>query len=454
MSLSRLLYEWSKKVPTRTFLIGERTLTYEQASNEVAFRASNLSPGMTVAHIKFNSVDSVLDYLAVFWAGAKVISIDPLTSAEDLRFILEDSDPDIVVADKEIQDREKEVLKGYKVVERLPERQVFNKPYDYRDDEVGLVWYYAGIAGRTMQVLHSAERLELNGAALYKATGLKEVRSILTVPLAHVLGNSVLSVTLEAGGSMYVMRKFSVEEAEKAINDYSINFLATVPMVYDSFIEKGTMPLNSLELCISTAAPLFPSTVEGFKKKYGKQIVQQYGFTEGLVVTFQPPEYGDVISVGKPLPGAEVKVIKQDGTEAKPGEVGELWVKAPWLMLGYKYKEETERVFKDGWLRTGDLMTYDERGLFYFRGIVKRMLKYKGYPILPRDLEEMLKTHPLVEDVKVIGEDAGQLGQQPVALVKVKERRPGLEQELLDYVNRRVAFYKKLKAVRLVDRIE
>jgi long-chain acyl-CoA synthetase len=454
MSLSQLLYRWSKERPSQTFLVGERSLTYAQAAEEVAKRAASLSPGQTVVHLMYNSVESVLTHLAVFWAGAKVISVDPLTSAEDLRFILEDSNPDLVVVDKEIEEREKEYLKGFKVVNKLPEKNVYEKPYEYRDDEVGLVWYYAGIAGRTMQVLHSAKRLELNGAALYKATGLKDVRSILTVPLAHVLGNSVLSVTLEAGGSMYVMRKFSVEEAETAINQYNINFLATVPMVYDSFIEKGTKPLDSLELCISTAAPLFPQTVEGFKKKYGKQIVQQYGFTEGLVVTFQPVKDGDVISVGRPLPGAEVKVIKQDGSEAKPGEVGELWVKAPWLMLGYKYKEETERVFKDGWLRTGDLMTYDERGLFYFRGVVKRMIKYKGYPILPRDLEEILKTHPLVEDVKVIGEDAGQLGQQPVALVKAKERRPGLENELLDYVNRRVAFYKRLKAVRLVDRIE
>jgi Acyl-CoA synthetases (AMP-forming)/AMP-acid ligases II len=129
-------------------------------------------------------------------------------------------------------------------------------------------------------------------------------------------------------------------------------------------------------------------------------------------------------------------------------------VKAPWLMLGYKYRDETERVFKDGWLRTGDLMTYDERGLFYFRGVVKRMIKYKGYPIFPRDLEEILKTHPLVEDVKVIGEDAGQAGQQPVALVKVREKKEGLENELLEYVNRKVAFYKKLKAVKVVDKVE
>ncbi|MBP1357037.1 MAG: AMP-binding protein, partial [Sulfolobus sp.] len=123
-------------------------------------------------------------------------------------------------------------------------------------------------------------------------------------------------------------------------------------------------------------------------------------------------------------------------------------------MLGYKDPKETANVFSDGWLKTGDLMMMDERGLLYFKGVKKRMLKYKGYPIFPRDLEEILRTHPDVIDAKVLGEDAGQLGQQPVAKVMVKERRQGIEEELLNYVNSRVAFYKRLKKVYLVDKIE
>ncbi len=196
---------------------------------------------------------------------------------------------------------------------------------------------------------------------------------------------------------------------------------------------------------------MFPSTVNTFKSKYGKDIVQQYGFTEGLIITFQPKELAGVISIGKPLPGVEIKIVDNEGKENNEGE---LWVKAPWLMLGYKDREETARAFNEGWLRTGDLVRIDEKGLLYFRGIKKRMLKFKGYPIFPRDLEEILKTHPLVEDVKVVGEDAGNLGQQPVALVKVKELKTGIEDELLNYVNSRVAFYKRLKKVYVVDRIE
>jgi long-chain acyl-CoA synthetase len=454
MSLAQLVYKWYKENPQKPFILGEKQLTYEQAAQEISKRASSLSPGDTVFHLMFNSAESVLTYLASYWAGAKVVSVDPLTSSEDLKYLLEDSQPDIVVTDEEILQREKEVLKNYRVVTKLETKEVFVKPYEYADNEVGLIYYYAGIVGRTLQVLHSAERVELNSASLYKATRLKNITSVLTVPLAHVLGNSVLGVTLEAGGSMYIMRKFDAKELSNVIEKYSVNYLSTVPMVYDSLNNLESANLSSLELCVSTAAPLFPTTVNTFKQKFGKQIVQQYGFTEGLVLTFQPLEYANVISIGKPLPEVEIKIVKDDGKEVKPGEVGELWVKAPWLMLGYKDVNETRKAFQDGWLKTGDLVTTDENGLLYFKGVKKRMIKYKGYPIFPRDLEEILKTHPLVIDAYVVGEDAGNAGQQPVAKVVVKERRDGIEKELLEYVNNRVAFYKRLKRIDIVDKIE
>ncbi|MEM0363414.1 MAG: class I adenylate-forming enzyme family protein [Sulfolobaceae archaeon] len=452
MSIASVLYKWYKLNPSKTFLLDRNTsLTYEQVVKNVSYVASNISPGDTVVHLMFNSIQSIINYLAIYWSGGKAVAVDPLTTAEDLKFILEDSNPDLILTDEEIMKRESNILKDYKVIVNKSGKDIFTQPYEYREDEVGLVYYYAGIAGRTMQVLHSANRVELNSATLYQVLGLKEIRSILTVPIAHVLGNSVLGVTIEAGGRLYVMSKFNVEELVNAINTYNINYLSTVPTVYDYLNSEGKAKLDSLELCVSSAAPLFPSTVNTFKNKYGKNIVQQYGFTEGLVITFQPKELSEIITIGKPLPSVEIKIVKSDGTE---GDEGELWVKAPWLMLGYKDEKETARVFKDGWLMTGDLVKVDENGLLYFRGVKKRMLKYKGYPIFPRDLEEILKTHPLVEDAKVVGEDAGNLGQQPVALVKVREKKLGIEDELLNYVNSRVAFYKRLKKIYLVDKIE
>ncbi|ACP45118.1 acyl-CoA synthase [Sulfolobus islandicus Y.G.57.14] len=262
----------------------------------------------------------------------------------------------------------------------------------------------------------------------------------------------MFGITIKSGGTVYVMRKFNVKELINAIQTYRINYLSTVPMIYDSLLSENA-DLSSLELCISSAAPLSLNTLKSFKEKYGKDILQAYGCTECLGVTYQPKEYAGILTIGKPLPSVEIKIVKDDGKEAKIGEVGELWVKSPWVMLGYKDQSETKKVFEGDWLKTGDLVTMDERGLLYFRGVKKRMLKYKGYPIFPRDLEDILKTHEMVIDAKVLGEDEGNLGQKPVAYVIVKERRSGLEEELLNFVNSKVAFYKKLKKVYIVDKL-
>ncbi|WP_171715078.1 class I adenylate-forming enzyme family protein [Acidianus sp. RZ1] len=453
MSLAELLYEKGKVNPEKVFLNGDRTLTYEQAINEVYRFSTLVSPGETIVHLMFNSTMSVTSYLGIYWAGGKVVAVDPLTSAEDLRFILEDSNPSLVFTDNEIANREKEVLKGYKIITEPPSTQGFMRPYSYREDEVGLIYYYAGIAGKTMQVLHSAKRVELNAASLYRAINIKGISTVLTVPVAHVLGNSVLGVSLEDGGQMYIMKKFDVKALMKVINENNVNYLATVPMIYDALNSENGR-LDPLKICVSSAAPLFPQTIKLFKEKYGKDIVQQYGFTEGLVMTYQDPMFASKITIGKPLPEVEIKVIKNDGKDANPGETGELWVKAPWIMLGYKDVEESVKVFENGWLKTGDLVAQDEEGLLYFKGIKKRMLKYKGYPIFPRDLEDILITHPDVAKVLVVGEDAGNAGVQPVAKVVVKKKRDGLETELLNYVNSKVAFYKRLKRVYIVDKLE
>jgi len=452
VSLATLLYEKGKTNPSKAFLIGEKTLTYNDAIEEISSIASNFSPGETVVHLMYNSIPSIIAYLAAFWAGSKIIALDPLTSAEDLKFILEDAKPAVVITDDEIYNREKNILKDYKVITQLQKKEKIREPYEYKDNEAGLIYYYAGIAGKTMQVLHSPRRVIKNIEESYNTSQIQEVRSVLTVPLAHVLGNSMFGITIKSGGTVYVMRKFNVKELINAIQTYRINYLSTVPMIYDSLLSENA-DLSSLELCISSAAPLSLNTLKSFKEKYGKDILQAYGCTECLGVTYQPKEYAGILTIGKPLPSVEIKIVKDDGREAKIGEVGELWIKSPWVMLGYKDQNETKKVFEGDWLKTGDLVTVDERGLLYFRGVKKRMLKYKGYPIFPRDLEDILKTHDMVIDAKVLGEDEGNLGQKPVAYVIVKERRSGLEEELLNFINSKVAFYKKLKKVYIVDKL-
>ena len=176
------------------------------------------------------------------------------------------------------------------------------------------------------------------------------------------------------------------------------------------------------------------------------------------MVTIQPLEMSDRLgTIGLPLPGLGHRIVREDGTEVmEPGEVGELHVRSPWIMLGYSDPRDTERAVVGGWLRTGDLVSADESGLLYFRGVKKRMIKYKGYPIFPRDLEEVLKRHPAVKEALVKGERDPEVGERPVGYVVLREGYDGKvsEEELMDFVNSKVAGYKKLRALRIVKSFE
>ncbi|MEM1954073.1 MAG: AMP-binding protein, partial [Nitrososphaerota archaeon] len=209
-----------------------------------------------------------------------------------------------------------------------------------------------------------------------------------------------------------------------------------------------------IRYCLSAGGYLPPEVQRKFAEVFGVPLVQMYGLTEGWVITLQPLELADRLgTIGLPLPGVQHKVVRDDGSEVTgPGEVGELHVRMPWIMLGYADPRDTELAIRDGWLRTGDLVSRDENGFLYFRGVKKRMIKYKGYPVFPRDLEELLRRHPAVSDALVRGEPDPETGERPVAFVVLKEGYEGRvsESELMEFVNSRVAGYKKLRGLKFV----
>jgi len=247
-----------------------------------------------------------------------------------------------------------------------------------------------------------------------------------------------------------------MEKAIELINSYEVEHWWGPPMVFSELLKRGVKrkDVASLKLCLTGAAPVPPELQEGFFDM-GLPLVQAYGCTEALLVTLQPPDLKVYGSVGIPLPDVDVKVVdRETGTKELPiGEVGELVVRSPWIMKGYLDPEETSKAIRNGWLYTGDLMVMDSNGLLYFRGIKKRFLKYKAYPIFPKDLEVILLKHPAVKECRVDGEFDPEVGHLVFADVVLKPEYRGkvTPEELMDFVNKRVAFYKKLRKVRLVE---
>jgi long-chain acyl-CoA synthetase len=494
-TLHEALDLWAAQWPEDVALISSsgKRMTYRELSSlsrsiANSLRKMGVSKGDAVALVAYNSVELIAAFFGCVMSGAAAVMIDPATLSEDLKFQLEDSRSRVVVADSAVLERELRTFKEAGVervllldgdrgpkgdgveVKGLPEL-ASEEPLVSEEVRVdptkdpAIVFYYAGIAGRTEQVLHSQAAPLRCAEVLAKVLRLpRGENTMLIVPLQHVLGLIQVLIHLSSGGSVTVLERkgggFDEMQVVEVAGRFGANSIWSAPILYIRLVSRaGEVRLpSSIKYCSSGGGYLPPEVQRAFIETFGVPLVQGYGLTEGWVVTYQPLEMSDRLgTIGLPLPGVELKIVRDDGTEVRnPGEVGELYVRSPWIMLGYSDPRDTERAIVDGWLRTGDLVSVDETGLLYFRGVKKRMIKYKGYPIFPRDLEEILKRHPAVKEALVKGEPDPEVGERPVGYVVLREGYEGKvsEGELMGFVNSKVAGYKKLRALHIVRSLE
>jgi long-chain acyl-CoA synthetase len=431
-------------------------------------RSKGCSRGCQVVVASENRVEAILFSMGVMASGARAVLVDPLTVGEDLKFQLEGREIAFVAGSPAFLARNRSVIEslGLKAVELsvgepasgLKEVTPFREPAsntslesldDVEPDDDAFSVYYAGIAGRTMQAIHSQRGLVL-GSIVYASTlGLDAgTPSLMAAPFTHVLGlQACLLAPLTVGAPVLVMSRWNAALARSIVESGDASYMAGVPLMYKQLLDSGAS--GGLKIAVSAGAPLPRETAAAFRERFGVPLLQAYGMSESLILTLQTHALSHVEgTIGVPLPGVDVKLVdSESGVEIPLGSTGELLVKAPWVMKGYEFPEENEKAFINGWLRTGDIVEVRGDGVMFFRGVRKRIIKYKGYAILPRDLEVILESHPDVVEARVYGEPAGDLGEVPVARVKVRRGSNVTERELLEYVNSRVAFYKKLRKV-------
>jgi len=193
-------------------------------------------------------------------------------------------------------------------------------------------------------------------------------------------------------------------------------------------------------------------------KAFSGTVCEAYGMTECTMgATANPPDRKDIRqgSVGVPVYDTECKVVDLlTGEDLPAGEKGEICIKGPQVMRGYwNQPEETDLVLKDGWLHSGDIGHMDEDGYFYITDRQKDMIIYKGYNVYPRELEEVLFTHPDVAQCAVIGRTEMEVGEAPVAFVQLMPDAKAREEQLMEFVNSQVAAYKKIREIRFLEAI-
>jgi acyl-CoA synthetase (AMP-forming)/AMP-acid ligase II len=300
------------------------------------------------------------------------------------------------------------------------------------------------------------------GAAPFRAEDVV----LCFLPLYHIYGlNVVLNPILILGATLVLMPRFNLPQLLALLTAEGITTMPCVPPVLNALsqaAEAGQFPAgHRVRWVKSGAAPLAPELARRFTALTGILINQGYGMTEASPVThvgyLEPEEMHRPCSIGQPLAQTECLVLDAEGNAVGAGEPGELVMRGPQFMLGYwKEPAATAAVLREGWFWSGDIVSCDAEGFYYVLDRRKEMIKYKGFPVAPAEVEGVLLEHPAVRDCGVVARPDAAAGEIPCAFVVLREGFQPVEQTraaLCEFVAERLTHYKQPREVRFVDAV-
>ncbi|ESR48558.1 hypothetical protein CICLE_v10000764mg [Citrus x clementina] len=443
--------------------------------------------GHVILLLSPNSIFFPVVCLAVMSLGAIITTTNPLNTKQEIAKQIADSKPVLAFTISQLvpklagstlpivllDDEKTTSTEGIKTVTTLP--QMMRKEPSgtlVRDrinqDDVATLLYSSGTTGASKGVVSSHRNLIAMVQTVLGRFKLEdgEQTFICTVPMFHIYGLAAFATGLLASGStIVVLSKFDMHEMLSSISKYRATYLPLVPPILVALISgadqiRSKYDLSSLQSVLSGGAPLSREVIEGFVQKYPKvRILQGYGLTESTGIgasTDSLEESRKYGTAGMLSPSMEAKIVDPDSGKALlVNQTGELWLKGPSIMKGYFSNPEatTSTLDSEGWLRTGDLCYIDDDGFIFIVDRLKELIKYKGYQVPPAELEALLLTHPKVSDAAVVPFPDKEAGQYPMAYV-VREAGSRLsENEVMDFVARQVAPYKRVRRVAFVASI-
>lgn len=343
-----------------------------------------------------------------------------------------------------------------------------NKNARVDQSDPAAILYSSGTTGLVKGVILTHRNLIALIAGFYHLRRQEEENSphpvsLFTLPLFHVFGFVMLVRAICIGETLVLMERFDFEGMLKAVEAYRVTYMPVSPPLVVGMVKSelvGKYDLSSLQLLGSGGGPLGKEVLEKFEAKFPNvEIVQGYGLTEtggGGASIKDANEAKRFGSVGPLAENMVAKIVDPETGEAlPPGKQGELWLQGPTIMRGYVGNDEATAATLDseGWLKTGDLCYFDNDGFLYIVDRLKELIKYKAYQVPPAELEHLLQSNPDIADAAVVpypDEDAGQI---PMAYIVRKPGSSITEAQVMDFIAKQVAPYKKIRRVAFINSI-
>lgn len=424
--------------------------------------ATGLRRGDRVAWFGLNHPKVFTLLFACARIGAILVPLNWRLAAAELTRITEDCGPRLILHDDEFAHRAAALAGPGRVVAHhgraIPplKHDPEPSPPDEGSEAPLLIVYTSGATGRPKGAVLPVRAVEANAAMSVAAHRLNpESRALVVLPLFHVGGLNILPTpAFSIGAAVEIHERFEPAAALAAISG-GVTHAIVVPTVMQAIMaEPGWATADLCRLrALSIGSTDVPREIIEAVHARGIPMPQVYGATEtGPFAIYQTVE--DAMdhpgSIGRAGALCEIRLAREDGSEAAPGETGEILVKGPNILSRYwRNEEETSKTIVGGWFHTGDVAVRDEAGLFWFADRIKHVVISGGENIYPAELERVLRPHPKVREVAVVGRPDPKWGEVPVAVIAA--RAPMTEAEALSAFNGVLARYKHPRAVVFVE---
>lgn len=488
MNIKERLIENAKSTPDKAAVIfGERRISFNELKSRAfkvagALEAMGLQKGDKIVSYLPNIPEFVEIYTGALASGIICVPLDFRIIGEELQWIINNSDAKAVFTTMDMKEPITGVFQALDQVENVVFIGEGDKApgMDYSEfmasgrdeapdteiseDDEALFLYTSGSTGRPKGVILQYRHLDLFPDSFYgmvpEVSGKESIMSVI-LPMSHITGPVLTNTMLKYGNSLVIFENMRPGTVWSTVEREKVAWFNIVPplmqmLFSDPHLENYDLSTLKTIVMMGMSVPK-PLMEECYWRIPTCKIVQGYGLTEtSPLLTMQPLESTEskMGTVGKIVPGVEIKFIDEKGKEVPQGEPGELIARGPQIMKGYyKQPEETAKAIKDGWLYTGDVGRIDDDGFVYHLGRATDMIITGGMNVFPAEVESVLLHHDNILFCSVIGLPDEKMGEVLAAFIVTRPGSNLTEQEIKKYCRDNMANYKTPKIVKFLNEL-
>jgi long-chain acyl-CoA synthetase len=446
----------------------EKSFTYQQL-DQLASRVANslrrlgIKKGDRVALFLPNIPEFIISYLGILKLGAIAVSVNVMFKTEEVSHVLNDCAAKIVITteaqckyvSKDLPHLEQIIIAegesdlGLSLAHLMANADSRAKAVAVERNTAASIVYTSGTTGFSKGATLSHGNVISNMYAQNRCCRMTaDDKLLLYLPLFHCFGqNAILNAGLNACATIVLQRRFELEQVLKNIIVHNITMFFGVPTVFIKLLKADISPrvLQSIRYYFSAAASMPVTVVQYWQSQYGLTIHEGYGLTEtSPCACYNHDLQYKFGSVGMPIENVEMKIVDVYGEQLPPGELGEIAIRGPNVMLGYWNRPQaTAQAIKNGWFHTGDLGRIDEQGFFYIVDRLKDMINMSGFKVYPNEVEQVIYQHPAVAEVAIYGVSDPEKGEIVKANIVTKNSQQSLTAlEIKEFCSQRLANYK------------